>query len=144
MMQAICLLWACKVLCTVKYEVAQVKFIRGKNGGSAGLVLGPELRWLIRLTRQVLCHQHNSLKMRVLLFVLVGARWRVFVEDGHKMGTTDCSGIAHTARLAAGRIPAQKSNGARPPIFPRNKTCHTSRVTFRPSACRVRYGNAQA
>ena len=25
--------------------------------------------------------------MRVLLFVLVGARWRLFVEDGHKMGT---------------------------------------------------------
>jgi integrase len=35
----------------------------------------------------VLCHQHNPLKMRVLLFVHVGARLQVLVEDGHNMGT---------------------------------------------------------
>ena len=50
-----------------------------------GLAL--KFRWLNRVIKQVVCHQHNPLKMRSLLFVLVGARLWVFVEDGHKMGT---------------------------------------------------------
>jgi len=42
-----------------------------------------QTRWTqnqIRYPLQILCHQHNPLKMRVLLFVLVGARWRRFAQ----------------------------------------------------------------
>src|SRR5712664_2558084 len=37
--------------------------------------------------KEMLCHQQNPLKRRVLFLACIGPRWRVFVENGHRMGT---------------------------------------------------------